>query len=270
MMDRKLFFRLALLLSVVLMSFSCGGNAEPEPESEPEIVLPGIVTRVSIYSPQLNKNLNTTVWLPNGYDQNKTYPFLYLLHGYGDDNNSWNQKGNASNIADNYLHDDGMPMVIIMPDGLTSFYVDKYETYMHETLMPEVENRFHCNGMRAVAGLSMGGYGTLYHALKYPEKFKYAYAMSPATEEVVTLPSYVPTLASLSKAHDPSEYPPVTMESGTEDYTVRIQYVRNMADILKSNGLKCDLIERSGGHDWSFWPVCLKKALVKIGETFKK
>lgn len=259
--------RLFLLLAVALPTLSCGGNTDPEPE--PDVVVPGAVKRVSVFSQEMNRQLNATVWLPAGYDEGKTYPFLYLLHGYGDDNDSWIQKGNAAIIADNYIHDGGLPMVIVMPNGLTSFYIGDYETYMHETLMPELEEAFHCNGKRAVAGLSMGGYGTLYHALKYPAKFKYAYAMSPATDEVVTLPDYVPTLASLSQAHDPSEYPPFTLESGTQDYIVRIQYVSNMADIMKSNGLKCDFIERSGGHDWNFWPVCLKKALVKIGESFK-
>ena len=259
-----------LFAAVLVALSSCGGNGPEEPEDPDGPVIPGKVERVSLFSTELNKQLVTTVWLPAGYDENKTYPFLYLLHGYGDDNDSWIQKGMANTIADNYIHDKGVPMVIIMPNGLTSFYIGGYETYLHGTLMPEVEKKFHCNGKRAVAGLSMGGYGTLYHALKYPAKFKYAYAMSPATDEIVSLPDYVPSLAFLSQAHDSSEYPPITVESGTEDYTVRIQYVKNMVDILKSNGLKCDFIERAGGHDWNFWPVCLKKALVKIGETFNK
>ena len=49
--------------------------------------------------------------------------------------------------------------------------------------MPKVETAFGCNGKRAIAGLSMGGFGTVYHALKYPGKYTCAYAMSPAVSE---------------------------------------------------------------------------------------
>lgn len=249
--------RLFLLLAVALLPLSCGGGADPEPEETTRCK----VERITLSSPELNMQLGVTVWLPGGYDENKTYPFLYLLHGYGDDNDSWNQKGNASTIINRYVKGGGVPMVVIMPDGLQMFYVGDYETYMHQTLMPEVERRYHFNGKRAVAGLSMGGYGTLYHALKYPEKFKYAYAMSPATDEA--------GFKVLASAHEPSYYPPITIESGTQDYTVRIEGVRSCVRMLEECGLKCEFIERGGGHDWAFWPVCLEKALVKIGETFK-
>ena len=259
-MTLKKTFYFVLLASVALTLASCGGQEPEEPEEEP--VIPGKVEHVSLLSTELSRQLVTTVWLPAGYDENKTYPFLYLLHGYGDDNDSWIQKGGASNIADNYIHDNGVPMVIVMPNGLTTFYTGGFETFMHETLMPELEKKYHCNGKRAVAGLSMGGYGTLYYALKYPEKFKYAYAMSPASDEA--------GFQSLASARDPSDFPPITVESGTQDYTVGIDGVRSMVNALRSCGLNVDFIERSGGHDWNFWPVCLRKALVKIGETFNK
>jgi len=250
-----------LYLSALFLAFSCGGGADPEPE-EPEVVEMGKIERVSIFSTELNKQIVTTVWLPAGYDENKTYPFLYLLHGYGDDNDSWIQKGLANTIADSYIHDKGVPMVIVMPNGLTSFYTGSFETFMHGSLMPNVEERFHCNGKRALAGLSMGGYGTIYYALKYPDKFKYAYAMSPASD--------LDGFRILASKLNPSDYPPMTVESGTQDYTVSIDSVRKLVDMLHECGLSCDFIERSGGHDWSFWPVCLRKALVKIGETFNK
>jgi len=259
-MNLKHTFYLSLFAALAIALTSCGGQEPEEPEEEP--VIPGKVERVSVYSPELNRQLVTTVWLPAGYDEGKTYPFLYLLHGYGDDNDSWIQKGGASNIADNYIHDKGVPMVIIMPNGLTSFYQGDFDTYMHQTLMPELENRFHCNGKRALAGLSMGGYGTILHALKYPDKFKYAYAMSPASD--------LNGFRALAMMHEPSELPRMTVESGTQDYTVSIDSVRQLVDMLHECGVSCDFIERGGGHDWNFWPVCLKKALVKIGETFNK
>ena len=252
-----------LYLSLLLLAVSCGGGAEPDPEpEEPEVVEAGRIERISVFSTELKRQMVTTVWLPAGYDETKTYPFLYLLHGYGDDNDSWIQKGDASAIADKYIHDKGVPMVIVMPNGLVSFYTGSYDTFMHETLMPLVEEEFHCNGKRALAGLSMGGYGTIYHALKYPEKFKYAYAMSPASD--------IPSFRTLAMKYNASDYPPMTVESGTEDGVVYISSVRDLVKMLQECGLNCDFIERSGGHDWYFWPVCLRKALDKIGKTFNR
>ena len=241
----------------------------------------GTVLQRSIVSIKRNRTMKYTVWLPVGYDEKKTYPFLYLLHGAGDDNNSWIEKGGADKIANQYLADDGVPMVIIMPDALLTFYVNMeevtnpmlqgldqighYEEYFFEELMPKVEEQYHCNGKRALAGLSMGGWGTLYYGLKYPKMFKYGYAMSPATG-IDGLPVSLRDL--ISKQSSTSVFPFITLESGIQDYTVGIQSVRDCDELLTSYDVKHHFIERSGGHDWKFWPVCLEKALVEIGKSF--
>ena len=221
----------------------------------------------TIRSSHMGKTMKYTVWLPGGYDETKEYPFLYLLHGYGDDNNSWTtpgspaNKGNAAVIAKDYLAKKGVPMVIIMPDGLVSFYQGSWEQYFHEELIPEVEKTYHCNGKRAIAGLSMGGYGTLYNVLNHPGKFTYGYAMSPATD--------LEGFGKLVKAQkDPSVFPPITLESGTGDMTVSISSVRDFSSMLTENGVRHELIERDGGHTWPFWNACLEKALKKIGDSF--
>ncbi len=214
------------------------------------------------------KTMKYSIWLPVGYDSTREYPFLYLLHGYGDDNDSWMDKGNARSIAKEYVDKGGTPMVIVMPDGLTTFYTDgwggNWESYFHKELMPEVEKAYHCNGKRAVAGLSMGGYGTLYNALNHPDKFTYGYAMSPATSYGSV------SLEDLVKAQsDPAVFPGITLESGTQDFTVSIGSVRDFSAMLTENGVVHTFIERDGGHDWNFWPVCLEKALKTIGDSFK-
>ena len=259
-MRKRFLFWASVLFAGLLLAPSCQ-RIDPEEPEEPEEVAPGTIERLSLYSSEFKRQLTATVWLPPDYDEGKTYPFLYLLHGYGDDNDSWIQKGSASSIADKYYGGGGVPMVIIMPNGLQAFYQGDYETFFYESLMPAAEEKFHCNGKRALAGLSMGGYGSLYHALKYPELYTYSYAMSPASD--------LAAFQAFAVARKPSEFPPNTVESGTQDYTVRIEDVRKLVNMLQSTGLDCDFIERSGGHDWLFWPVCLQKALAKIGESFK-
>jgi enterochelin esterase-like enzyme len=274
--------RQILLAAVAVMALAVGCQKLPNDGGKKKDSVPsGTVVQSSMLSAKRARTMKYTVWLPAGYDEKKTYPFLYLLHGAGDDNNSWIEKGGADKIANQYLADDGVPMVIIMPDALMTFYVNMeevtnpmlqsldqighYEEYFFEELMPKVEEQYHCNGKRALAGLSMGGWGTLYYGLKYPKMFKYGYAMSPATG-IDGLPVSLRDL--ISKQSSTSVFPFITLESGTQDYTVGIQSVRDCDELLTSYDVRHHFIERNGGHDWKFWPVCLEKALVEIGKSF--
>jgi S-formylglutathione hydrolase FrmB len=252
---KKLF---AWMLVPALLA-ACGKAPDPEPEPE---IPNGTYTTGTVASAYMNETMSYSVWLPGNYDETKTYPFLYLLHGMGDDHLSWNSKGGAAKMADKYMKDGGVPMIIIMPDAKATFYLPPFEQYMHEELMPAVESKYHFNGKRAVAGLSMGGYGTLYNVLKYPKKYTYGYAMSPATDADGSV-------ALIKEQSSLSVFPPITIESGLSDWTIPIQNVRDYVQVLRDNGLNPKFIERSGGHDWAFWPVCLQKALVAVGETFK-
>ena len=217
-------------------------------------------------SRSMGRKMTYSVWLPNGYDVSKKYPFLSLLHGYetGDQahlDRYWVQKGNAREIAKSYVTSGGVPMIIVMPNGLSSFYVGDYEKYLEDELMPYVEETFGGNGKRAIAGLSMGGFGTLYHALNYPRKFTYAYAMSPAV--MSEMKGYVDAQA------DKSVFPGFTIEVGNQDTTVDNSATKSLADYMKEKGIKVEYIARDGIHYWDFWQECLPKALQRAGESFK-
>ena len=222
----------------------------------------------SMHSNAMGRDMTFSVWIPAGYDKTKTYPFLYLLHGYedGNQNATWNRcwldKGNAAKIADDYQKGGGVPMVIIMPNGLDKFYMrDGYETFFEDEFMAYVESEYKCNGKRAIAGLSMGGYGTLYHALKYPAKFTYAYAMSPAVD--------VGSMSGLiDKQADKSVFPLFTIEVGQQDMTVNNSQSKSLSNTMTKKGLTCEYVEREGTHDWAFWKACLPKTLIKVGKTF--
>lgn len=222
------------------------------------------VLNLSMHSNSMGREMTYSIWLPAGYDESKTYPFFYLLHGYETDdqngqfNRCWLDKGNAAYIADDYQKSGGVPMVIVMPNGLNKFYIaDGYEQYFEEELMAEVEKKYHCNGKRAIGGLSMGGYGTLYHALTYPQKFTYAYAMSPAVDNSWT-----------TKVKDASLLPGITIETGEDDMTTRLNTITPFVNAMKNKGVEIDFITRLGGHEWPFWQVCLPKALRKAANSF--
>ena len=230
----------------------------------------GSVMECALYSTHLKQEVPFCVWLPIGYDAHKTYPFLYLLHGiyYGEQDRldrSWLDKGDAASIATAFQREGGTPMVIVMPNGYSSFYVGDYEAFFEEELIPWVEKDFGGNGLRAIAGLSMGGFGALYHALKYPERFTCAYAMSPVVKVLGVQPGRF-----IASRPDKSVFPSFIMEVGTEDVIVDNDDARELYEEMVRNGLDCEWIERPGGHTWAFWKESLPKVLRKADVSFRR
>ncbi len=263
----KVFLMTTMVVALGAFALSACGHVEPEKEDQVDILdllHPNgqEVRGLSVESKAMGKTMKYNVWLPPKFDAEKSYPIMYLLHGAADDQNAWLDKGDALRIAGRYVTTGGVPMIIVMPDAQMTYYLGSYETYFHEELMPAVEARYKFSGKRAVAGLSMGGYGTLYHALKYPAKFKYAYAMSPAVD--------VNTFTGLINAQsDKKVFPLFTIEVGTEDTTVDNNAAKTVADYMNGQGMTCEWIARTGIHYWNFWQECLPKALKKAGESFK-
>ena len=268
--------RLIYITAATLALFACNGSTqdndpwgkiddEAAQAAAEEQAKQGKVLELSMSSSKMGQKMTYSIWLPREYDETMEYPFLYLLHGYeyGDQSRldrCWLDKGNAASIADKYQKEGGVAMIIVMPNGLSSFYQGDYEDYFETELMPKVESDYKCNGKRAIAGLSMGGYGTLYHSLKYAEKFTYGYAMSPAANS---------WMGSLLDGKDKSVYPKITIEVGQQDQPVNNNDVKQLYNSLVSKGVDCKWIERAGTHDWKFWQECLPKALAAVGATFK-
>ncbi len=267
---------LITLLLLPLVPIGCGKDT-PEEEEVPEIVKtkPTIKKDMSCPSTAMKRGVPFSIWLPPTYDASKSYPVLYLLHGYEWDvataHNGWLEKGNLSSIATQYVRDGGVPMIVVTPNCPNDFYRDspggdQYETFFIQEFIPYIEKEFHGNGKRAIAGLSMGGYGTLYHGFRHPDMFTIMYAMSPATS---TWGEPKPTLAELVSTCDKDKLPKITIETGTGDMTVSLSSVESFVDLVKGAGISVAFETRGGGHDWNFWQVCLPKALKKAGESFK-
>src|SRR5690606_26810194 len=127
----------------------------------------------------LKRAMSYSVYLPPDYQSStRDYPVLYLLHGMTGDHTDWTIKGEAAQIANRAIRKgEAPPMVIVMPDGLfDAFYINDYEgslrweDFFYQEFIPEVEKRFRIKAdrnTRAIAGLSMGGYGALYHGIKH-------------------------------------------------------------------------------------------------------
>ena len=231
-----------------------------------------VIRNRSVNSAQMKREMKYSIYLPKDYGTGESFPVLYLLHGYGDENNAWLDKGNLANIAKDYESKGGKQMIVVCPDALTTFYIDgyqgNYKKYFFEELVPAIEKEYNVKTdkySRAVAGLSMGGYGTLYYGLGEPDKFCCAYACSPA----VNMGWGYPSLYDLATNADISTLPVITIETGIHDYTTPLTDNTEFHNHLVSKGIAHDFITRDGTHDWKFWQECLPKVLKKCGETFK-
>jgi S-formylglutathione hydrolase FrmB len=136
---------------------------------------------ITLHSEALEKETPLRVLLPSGYDPSsgRRYPVLYLLHGCTHDYRSWTDEGAAQEITQE------APIIVVMPDGgRCGFYSDwfnngaygppRWESYHIRELVPWVDRTFPTVAARrgrAVAGLSMGGFGALSYAARHPDLF---------------------------------------------------------------------------------------------------
>ena len=150
-----------------------------------------VLTKQIIKSTILHKEVHYTIYLPEGYEKNeRKYPVTYLLHGHGDADDGWVQYGEINRLADAAIKKGTLPpMIIVTPDGFKSFYMNaadgslNYEDFFIQELIPHIEKTYKAKTekrFRGIAGLSMGGYGSLLYALKYPQLFVAAAPLSAA------------------------------------------------------------------------------------------
>jgi putative tributyrin esterase len=226
------------------------------------------------------------VVLPSDYNRgpskHRRYPVVYLLHGLKGSANDWvSERAHLADYAAQY------PFIVVVPEGHDAWYTDsatvpneKYESYLIQELIPDVERRFRTipsREGRAVAGLSMGGYGSLKFGLKYPDEFALAASMSgalaaPSWPLDATTPDWVKP--SLARAYGPvgtatrrdndifrivRELPPERvarlpyfyLDCGTEDFL--ISNSRDFSALLIEKKIPHEFRELPGTHSWPYW-----------------
>jgi S-formylglutathione hydrolase FrmB len=157
--------------------------------------LPGgsIVEFKSFESQSLGGPSHFSIFLPPSYSKNSSlsYPVIYFLHGLNNDETSWTVEryGNIQNIVEQMMVDKKIPeSIMVHPRGDRSFYCNfidgskKYEDLIANELIAYIEKNYRAKkdrNNRAIAGTSMGGYGALKIAIKFPERYVAVAAQSP-------------------------------------------------------------------------------------------
>ncbi|MBS1749463.1 MAG: esterase family protein [Bacteroidetes bacterium] len=266
-----------------------------------------IIEQNTVESKILKRDVKYSVYLPPGYDYSeRNYPVVYLLHGYTDDNIAWFQFGEVDRYADKAIADGTIPpMIIIMPNADSSWYINSYdgkedyEDFFIKEFIPTVEKKYRIRSakrFRGIAGLSMGGYGTLIYALKYPELFTAAAPLSAgifSDEEIQMMPDmewntmlgplYGKGLKGkerLNKAwYDNSILSIINKKTGAELNKVRYWIDCGDDDFLFNGNallhiaLRKKLVRheyrvRDGNHSWEYWRTGITDALAFIGKSF--
>lgn len=125
------------------------------------------------------------VILPEKIAAGKKLPVLYLLHGGGGGFHDWSNYSDVAQFA-------ARGVILVMPEGASSYYMnaaehpqDRYEDFVTRDLIADVERRFPAvvdRAHRAIAGVSMGGFGAVTLALKHPELYSFVGGISSALD----------------------------------------------------------------------------------------
>lgn len=264
---------------------------------------------LKVKSATLGNEVEYSIYLPSDYEtSSRRYPVLYLLHGYTDDETGWTQFGEAHLIADKVIMSgEAPPMIIVMPDAGVSWYVNsadgsvKYEDFFIKELIPYVDATYRTRSakeFRAVAGLSMGGHGSLIMAMKHPDMFAVAAPLSAGVlteSEIVDMPDenwnrvfgppYGKDLKGKERlsAHLQQNWILKIVENATADDLKKVRYYIDCGDkdfLIKGNmALHAALIDkkvphefrvRDGEHDWTYWRTALPEVLKFVGESFHR
>jgi enterochelin esterase-like enzyme len=210
------------------------------------------------------------VYTPPGYDPGvkKTYPVLYLLHGFSDDASGWTAVGRANVILDNLIaHGKAKPMIVVMPLGYGTMEMitlgwdawshtdvrqrnfSKFREALLTEVMPRVESEYRVEtdrNSRAIAGLSMGGSESLLTGLNNLDKFAWVGAFSSGG-----MPDDFQTDFPALDAKSNQQIRLLWIACGTEDRLITVN--RNLREWLKGKGVQHTDIETPGMHTWMVW-----------------
>lgn len=173
----------------------------------------GTVRVDTLWTQSLGVRKRLVVWLPPSYDADaaRRYPVAIYLHGLWGNEHDWTQQGKLAETLDSLAARGVAPFIVAMPDGDDGWYTTwnslgdyaacrrtfapkpgdtvesycvpwpHYDDYIARDVVQFLDKKYRTKASRthrAIAGLSMGGYGAVSLALAYPEVFSVAVSHS--------------------------------------------------------------------------------------------
>lgn len=196
---------LVLLATLALVALAAGGGCTrpgTEELAHPRTAASGTVRPDSLWSPALGAWKRLTVYLPPSYanEGRRRFPSAYYLHGMWGSEENWSTQGRIDEIADSLIARGMAEIILVMPDGDNGYYTTwattgnaeqcresppvpepaseycvptpRYDEYLARDVVRHVDSTYRTladASHRAVAGLSMGGYGAITLALRHPD-----------------------------------------------------------------------------------------------------
>ena len=247
-----------------------------------------IIDTVNTTSASMKKTIKAVVILPDDYGGAQALPVVYLLHGYSGNYADWIMKAKGfEKAADLYQ------VIIVCPDGNNSWYWDspvdsnfKYETYVSKELVSWIDSKYKTirnKKGRAITGLSMGGHGALYLALRHQDVFGAAGSMSGGID-IRPFPNNWDMALRLGKySEHPQNWEQYTVinmlnllqpnslaliiDCGTEDFFFKVN--ENLHAQLLYRNIPHDYITRPGAHNWNYWTNAIQYQLLFMNNYFK-
>lgn len=228
--------------------------------------------KVQFFSEGLGKRTSYNVILPD--EGEGPFPVLLQLHGLSDDAEAWLQRSNL------VRHVAGLPLIVVLPDGGTSGYVNwkdsdrlhktRYEDLLMHDIPAHVARSFNvADGPWAIGGLSMGGYGAMRLGLKYPDRFSSIYAhssafhihemLNPAMLDISIADADVFRHADALAGRD--DLPAIAFDCGVDDRLIDVN--RKFHEHLQGLNIAHHYAEFPGDHDWDYWDEHVVEALAQ-------
>lgn len=228
----------------------------------------------------LQKMTALNVIIPEG--RTPPYPVWYLLHGLSDDHTGWVRRTNIERYVQK------LPCLVVMPNGERGFYTDAvakpladYETNLVRDIIGFIDSTFRTiptREARVISGLSMGGYGALKLALKYPDLFCAAVSHSgalmmgsmPLGRDAGWRAEFEPVfgadptggpndICALAAQVDRAKLPALRIDCGVDDYLIESN--RTVHRRLTELEIAHQYHEFPGAHTWDYWDEHVQEAV---------
>lgn len=249
------------------------------------------VDTLLVESPSMNKKVKVVVIVPEVARgvEGEACPVVYLLHGYSGNAFSWLAiKPDLPQIADE------KGLILVCPDGQNSWYWDSpkktdycYETFISSELLRYIDTHYRSiadRKGRAITGLSMGGHGALYNALRHKDRFGAAGSTSGGVDirpfpQSWEMSSQLGSYESNPKVWD--EHTVVNqldglsngelaliIDCGVDDFFLEVNKALN--GLLLSQKIDHDFILRPGAHNPAYWANSIDYQLLFFEKFFKR